>query len=111
MDAVPSPKDLRGAAAVAQSLAYVVGLAGVFAGALLYRADEVSFAMVVWVVTFAAGAVLMITAVLTRAIASLLARLAHVESDMRVLVGRQATPDADPRAAREVDPWGHQPPY
>lgn len=91
MDAVPSPKDLRGAAGVAQTLAYVAGIAGVIAGALLYRTGETAFAVVVWVLTFAAGAILMIAAFLARGMASLLARIARIEQDLTVLVGRDQT--------------------
>lgn len=109
MDRVPSPKDLRGAAAVAQTLAYVAGIAGVVAGALLYRGGDVAFAVVVWVLTFAAGAILMIAAFLTRAMAALLARIAKIEQDVTVLVGREG--DRQP-PEREQDPWGrHRPPY
>lgn len=107
MERVPSPKDLRGAAAVAQSMAYVAGLAGVVAGGLLYRAGDTAFAVVAWVVTFAAGAILMIAAFLARGMAALLARVARLEQDLTVLVGRR---DDDAPVPRR-DPWGHQPPY
>ena len=106
MERIPTPKDLRGAAAVAQTLAYAVGLAGVVGGGLLLD-REVAFAVIVWVVTFAAGALLMIAAFLTRAIAALLGRVARIESDVAVLVadaGRERRHDPD------RDPWtGHHP--
>ena len=107
MERILTPKDLRGAAAVAQTLAYAVGLAGVVAGGLLFGDGETAFAVIVWVVTFAAGAVLMIAAFLTRGIATLLARVARIESDLAVLVadaGHDRSPDT------ERDPWtGHHP--
>lgn len=90
MDHEPTPKDLRGAAAVAQSLAYVSGLAGVIAGALVYRDGEVALAVVLWVLTFAAGALTMIAAFLARGLASLLARLTKLDSDVQVLLRDRA---------------------
>ncbi|MFP5310182.1 MAG: hypothetical protein ACLGIR_11480 [Actinomycetes bacterium] len=86
----PSPKDLRGAAAVAQSMAYVAGLAGVLAGALVYRDGDVALAVVLWVLTFAAGALLMVAAFLARAIASVLARLTKLDADVAVLLRDRA---------------------
>lgn len=105
---MPSPRELRGAAAVAQSLAYVTGLAGVVAGGLLFRQGEEAFAVVVWALTFAAGAVLMISAFLTRAVAALLGRVARIESDVAVLL---ADRDVDPvQREQRRDPWkGHYP--
>ncbi len=106
MERVPSPRDLRSAAALAQALAYVAGIAGVIAGALLYRGGQVGFAIVAWALTFAAGAVLMITAFLARAAAALLGRLARIEQDLAVLVAR----DGERRTDR--DPWSrHRSPY
>lgn len=106
MDHDPSPRELRGAAAVAQALAYVAGLAGVVAGALLYRTGEPAFAVVVWVLTFAVGALLMIAAFLVRAVAALLGHLARVESDVAVLM---ADSGARGGAAAHRDPWGRHP--
>lgn len=108
MERVPTPKDLRGAAAVAQSLAYVVGLAGVVAGGLVLRDGQVALAAVLWVLTFAGGAVLMIAAFLTRAMAALMGRIARIEADVAQLV-------ADTGRDRAVDggrdPWArHHPP-
>lgn len=102
MNEVPSPRELRGAAAVAQSLAYVAGLAGVVAGGLLFRQGDEAFAVVVWAMTFATGAILMIAAFLTRAIAALLGRVARIESDVSVLV---ADHDTERGTARGRDPW------
>jgi len=103
MDSIPTPAELRGAAAVAQSLAYVVGLAGVVAGGLLLRDGEAAMAVVVWVITFAAGAILMIAAFMVRGLVALLARMTRVESDLAVLVRRDA-------ADEQRDLWGHRPP-
>lgn len=89
----PDPKDLRGAAAVARTLAYAAGLAGVVAGGILYQQGEVPFAVAIWVLTFAVGALLMIAAFLLQAMTSLLARVAAIESDLRVLVSRRGPPD------------------
>jgi hypothetical protein len=87
----PSPKDLRGAAAVARTLAYASGLAGVVAGGILYQQDEIPFAIAIWVLTFAVGAVLMIAGFLLQGMTAVLARIAMIEHDVRVLVGRQPT--------------------
>jgi sulfite exporter TauE/SafE len=107
MERIPSPKDLRGAASVAQSLAYAAGIAGILAGALLYRDGELAFAVVAWVLAFAAGAILIIAAFLARGMAALLARIARMEQDLsQLLADRSGREPTEPR-----DPWGHQPPY
>ena len=106
MDRIPNPKDLRGAAAVAQTLAYAAGLAGVIAGAVLYREGETGFAVVAWVLTFAAGAILMIAAFITRAIATLLARFTRIEQDVALLV---ADAGVDRQRLPERDPWARHP--
>ena len=105
----PSPKDLRGAATAAQTLTYVTGLAGVVAGGLLYGDGQTAFAVVVWVLTFAAGALMVIAAFLARGMAALLARVARIEQDLTTLVARDR-PEEVPRGR---DPWGggHRPPY
>lgn len=95
----PTTRELGGAAAVAQTLSYVVGLAGVIAGAFLFRSGQIAFAVVAWVVTFAVGAGLMIAAQLIRAVTVLLTRMGRIESDVALLVGRQGDergPDRDP---------------
>ncbi len=105
MDRVPGPKELRGAAAVAASLAYIVGLAGIVAGGLVLRDGDSVGAVILWVLTFAAGAAMMVLAMLIRGVAAILARLTQVEGDVRVLVGDRN------RDRAEADQWGHQPPY
>lgn len=92
---------------MAQTLAYLCGLAGVVAGGLLYTRAETAFAVVVWVLTFAIGAVLMIAAALVRAMASLLARIAHLESDVSLLVADSARGRDLAPPAPERDPWLH----
>ncbi len=110
MDRVPSPKDLRTAATAAQTLTYVSGLAGVVAGAILYANGDTGFAVVAWVLTFAAGAILMIASFLARGMAALLARIARIEQDIATLVARDRPED---RQDTGRDPWGggHTPPY
>lgn len=112
MERVPSPKDLRTAAGAAQTLTYVTGLAGVVAGAILYANGETAFAVVAWVLTFAAGAILMIASFLARGMAALLARIARIEQDIATLVSRDQPADRT-GGSRERDPWqgGHTPPY
>ena len=96
----PDPKDLRGAAAVARTLAYASGLAGVVAGGLLHQQGEVPFAVAIWVLTFAVGALLMIAAFLLHAMTAILARLTSMEQDVRLLVGRRG-----PDVTHEPDRW------
>lgn len=98
----PDPKDLRGATAVARTLAYAAGLAGVVAGGLLYQQGEVPFAVAIWVLTFAVGALLMIAAFLLQAMTVLLARVAAIEQDVRVLLGRGRD-----RSEGPGPDWGH----
>lgn len=66
------------------------------AGGILYQQGEVPFAVAVWVLTFAVGALLMIAAFLLQAMAVLLARVAGIEQDVRVLLGRGRPQDGVP---------------
>lgn len=101
----PRPKDLRGAANVARALAYVLGLVGVVAGAVVYRSlGNVAVAVVVWVITFAAGAVLMIAAFLCDGLAALLGRTAALEQELRLVTRRRDTDD-EPWSAEHPNPW------
>lgn len=93
MHDVPTPRDLRGAAGVARTLAYAAGVVGVVAGVILYRSGDVAFAIAVWVLTFGVGALLMIAAFLLLALMGIQARLQGMESDLRVAMGRR---DLDP---------------
>jgi hypothetical protein len=108
-DTGPSPRELRGAAGVARTLAYAAGIAGAGAGVLLYQQGETGFAIAVWVLTFGVGAVLMIAAFLLQGLTTLLARMAAMESDMRVLVGRRGPADGGPPPETTPNPWhgGH----
>lgn len=104
MNPHPDPKDLRGATAVARTLAYASGLAGVVAGGLLHQQGDVPFAVAIWVLTFAVGALLMIAAFLLQAMTSLLARFAAMEQDVRALVARRGPDEPD---TRRPNPWSH----
>jgi hypothetical protein len=108
-DAEPSPRDLRGAAAAARTLAYAAGLAGAVAGGLLYQQGETAFAIGIWVLTFGVGAVLMIAAFLLQGMTSLLARIAAIESDLRVLLGRDRRDEPGNGPELPPNPWhgGH----
>lgn len=108
MDDVPTPGQLRTAARACTILAYAAGLAGIAAGTLMLREDDLAFAIILWVITFAVGASLMGISVLVRALAGLSARLEQTSADVRLLVGDRA------RARREEperDPWLGHPPY
>lgn len=102
---VPRPRDLRGAANVARTLAYVLGLVGVVAGAVVYRSlANVALAVVIWVITFAAGAMLMIAAFLCDGLAALLARTAALEQELRT-VTRPRGDDDRPWSMEHPNPW------
>jgi len=104
MQPAPDPKDLRGAAAVARSLAYVCGLVGVVAGLVTYQQGEIPFAAAIWILTFAVGALLMIASFLLQAMTSLLARVAAMEQDIRVLLGRSG-PNSGPYDGPRSGPY------
>ena len=108
MDRVPSPKDLRGAANVARTLAYVVGLVGVVAGAVVQRGGNTPLAVALWVITFAGGAVLMIAGFLCDGLAALLARTAAIEQQLAAL----RSPAAPQHPTPPDDDWsGHPNPW
>ncbi len=108
MEDLPSPKELRGAARACTVLAYAAGLAGVAAGTLVLRENDLAFAIILWTITFAVGAVLMGVAVLVRAMAALSTQVTRMESDVRLLVGDRARALSDDRVDRDNDPWsGH----
>lgn len=78
----------------------MLGLVGVVAGAVVYRSGGgTGPAVVVWVVTFAAGAVLMIAAFLCDGLGALLARTAAIEQELRTVTRRD---DGD-------EPWSGHP--
>lgn len=76
------PRELDTAARITEGLVYAVAIAGVVAGALLYREGQLGFAVVAWVMTFAAGTVLRLAAWGARALAELLIRTRSVEEDL-----------------------------
>jgi hypothetical protein len=103
MDHIPTVKEMRTAARACVVLAYAAGLAGVAAGTLVLREGDITFAIILWVITFAVGASLMGVSVLIRALAAVTARLERLNSDVQVLVAdrgngplRTPTPDDDP---------------
>lgn len=110
MERVPSPRDLHGAANVARTLAYVVGLVGVIGGAVVQRGGSTPLALAIWVITFAAGAVLMIAGFLCDGIAALLARTTQLEMKLSAL-----RPEREPGAVTppgDEDGWtGHPNPW
>lgn len=102
-DRAPRPRDLRGAANVARALAYVLGLVGVVAGAVVYRSGGgTGLAVVIWVITFAAGAVLMIAAFLCDGLAALLGRTAALEQELRTITRSR---DDEPWSGGHPNPW------
>ncbi|HUG83801.1 MAG TPA: hypothetical protein VMM13_04510 [Euzebya sp.] len=96
------PRELIVAARVADGMVYVVGLAGVVAGAQLFREGEVSFAIVAWVLTFIAGAALRLVVWMARGIATVMDRSERIEEDLARLTRLSlegpagAEPDPDP---------------
>lgn len=83
----------------------MLGLVGVVAGAVIYRsAGNAALAVVIWVITFAAGAVLMIAAFLCDGLAALLARTASLEQELRT-VTRSSDADDEPWSAGHPNPW------
>lgn len=91
---------------MARALAYVLGLVGVVAGAVIYRSlGNAALAVVVWVVTFAAGAMLMIAAFLCDGLAALLARTAALEHELRTVTRPRGPDDDEPWSAGHPNPW------
>lgn len=106
MNQLPSPGDLTSAGAATQTLAYAVGLAGVVAGALVFRQGESVLAVAVWVLTFALGAVLIVASLLARAMAGLMARLSRIESDLAVVVADRGDDQRPPAEPGPREGWG-----
>lgn len=94
------------AARVADALVYVAGVAGIAAGGLLFRDGESAFALVAWILTFAAGAALRLSAWAAKALAQLLVASERIEADLAILRREQAAdlpaPGDDPYGRR----WG-----
>ncbi|MPZ74151.1 MAG: hypothetical protein GEU74_13125 [Nitriliruptorales bacterium] len=70
---------LTAAARIADSLVYVVGIAGVIAGGLLLQRGDLGFAIVAWSLTFVAGAGLRLAASIARGMAEVLARQTRID--------------------------------
>jgi hypothetical protein len=100
--------ELRVAARVADALVYATGVAGVVAGGLLFRSGQLAFAVVAWVLTFVAGAVLRLVAWGVRALADLLERSERMERTLDDLArDRLAADRRDPGAAPDPSRrWG-----
>jgi hypothetical protein len=76
------PRELLTAARMADALVWAAGLAGVIAGALLYRSGQEGFAIVAWVLTFIAGAALRLASWASKALAELLVRTERIEEEI-----------------------------
>ncbi len=103
------PAELRTAARVADALVYVAGVAGTVAGGLLLQSGELPLALVVWVLTFVAGALLRLVAWCARALAVLLARTDRIERDLGAARVPPPSADAGREPGRPADPyrrWG-----
>lgn len=105
------PRELDTAARITEGLVYAVAIAGVAAGALLYRDGQLGFAVVAWVMTFAAGTVLRLAAWGARALAELLDRTRSLEEDLARSRAREANashekPDSSQRPADPYRRWG-----
>ncbi len=108
MDPSVRPGELRMAARVADALVYAAGVAGVVAGGLLFRDGQLAFALVVWVLTFVAGAVLRLASWGVRALADLLNRGDRIERALDDLArDRVAAERAEPRIPDPYRRWGH----
>ncbi len=100
------PSELRTAARVADALVYAAGLAGIVAGALLFSSGQVPFAIVAWVLTFVAGAVLRLAGWATRALADLLARSERIERTLDDLRVDRPAPESAGRVPDPYRRWG-----
>ena len=105
MDHIPSPRELTVAARACVFMAYAAGLAGVAAGAIVLRDGELAFAVILWTITFAVGAVLMGTSLLIRALSGLSTQLLRLESDVQVLRSDRSRLDSPLPPEPERDPW------
>ncbi len=76
------PNELVNAARVADGLVYVAGVVGVIAGAQLFRQGNLPFAIIAWVLTFIAGAVLRLVVWMARGIAQVMERSERIQEDI-----------------------------
>jgi hypothetical protein len=86
------PRELYTAARVVDALVYVAGMAGIVAGGLLFRDDQVAFAVVAWALTFVAAAGLRLASAATRALAELLQRTERMDDELARLRANTAAP-------------------
>ncbi|MEE8602187.1 hypothetical protein [Euzebya tangerina] len=100
----PRPRELIAAARVADGLVVVVGLAGVVAGAQLFRAGDLAFAIIAWILTFIAGAALRLVVWMARGIAAVMDRTERIEQDI-VAITRTRRQGA-PEEGLGNDPYG-----
>jgi hypothetical protein len=100
-------RELTVAARVADGLVYVVGLAGVVAGAQLFRDGQVSYAVVAWILTFIAGAALRLVVWMARGIGAVVERTARLEDDLARL--HRVVTD-DPANRGQSEGWDDPPP-
>jgi hypothetical protein len=109
MDRV-KPKELVTAARVADALVYAAGVAGIVAGGLLYRDDQLGFAVVAWALAFVAGASLRLASWCAKALAQLLVSADRLSEDIAELrrdrVARDADVDPDPEVPDPYRRWG-----
>lgn len=96
-------KQLHVGARTADALVYIVGLAGVAAGALLLLDGQPAFAVVAWALTFCAGAALRLLATMARGLAEVLVRTRATSERLEASAapGSSGVPTPDPD-----DRWG-----
>lgn len=68
------PSELYTAARLTDALVYVVGVAGVVGGGLLFQQDRLGLALVAWALTFCVGAGLRLLSWATKGVAQMLQR-------------------------------------
>lgn len=98
-----SLRELTIATRIADAMVYTVGIAGVVAGGLLQRDGSIGFAIVAWLLTFAAGATLRLVSTITRGIADLKSELDRTTDTPPPLP--PADPDAPPDPYRRWGGW------
>ncbi len=86
------PQELYTAARISDALVWAAGLAGIVAGALLFRAGDTGFAIVAWLVTFITGAALRHASWASKALAELLVRTGRIEEELRLSASRREPP-------------------
>jgi hypothetical protein len=104
------PRELVAAARVADALVYAAGVAGIVAGALLFRDGQPGFAVVAWALAFVAGAALRLASWCAKALAQLLTSTDRLREDVadlrRTDLGPGATPPRDPDVPDPYRRWG-----